>query len=195
MLNVKLPEISLLPKEYAAVASPIPKGGRILIAFSTLIFFGALFGWGGLYFYKTQLQKQTNENEAKVEGIKNTSLKDKEGQINKIKEASEKLNNFKGVLDSHIYTSNVFTAIENLTLKTVYFSELDLDSKKAILELKGVADSYDTFAKQFSHLKNQTETIRKIDVESVSLTKNGIEFSFIIDLDRKLLLKQKTNNE
>lgn len=192
-----MPDISLLPKEYAVPAAPAPKGSRALILFSALVFFGALSGWGGLYFYKTQLQKETNENKAKVEEIKNTSLKDKQDEIEKIKEASEKLNNLKGVLDGHIYASNVFAAIENLTLKTVYFNELDLDSKKAALELKGVADSYDTFAKQFSHLKNQTETIKKIDVESVSLSKEGVEFSFIMDLNKALLLKQKekTNNE
>lgn len=167
-----------------------------MILFSVLVFFGALSGWGGLYFYNMQLQKQTDEMDAQVSEIKNVKLSDRQKEIDKIKEASEKLDNFKGVLDGHIYTSNVFAAIEKLTLKTVYFYEFDLDSKKAALELKGVADSYDTFAKQFSHFKNQTGTIKKIDVESVSLTKNGIEFSFDVILDKALLLKQiKIENE
>lgn len=185
-----MPDISLLPKEYAVEAAA-PKGSRSLIIFSSLIFFGALFAWGGIYFYTAQLEKQINDANARVEEIKNTSLKDRQQRVEEIKSASEKLKNFKGVLDGHVYISNIFKTVEDLTLKTVYFNKFELDSKEATLSLSGVADTYDTFTKQFSYLKYQDKIIRKIDVESVSLTKEGVEFSFEASLNRNVLLKQQ----
>lgn len=185
-----MPEVSLLPKEYAIPIAPTPRGLRIFAVFSYLFLVVVLSIWGGLYFYKLQISDQINKVNEEIEGIKSTSLKGRDEEIKKIKEASEKLGEFKKVLDGHIYTSNIFNQLEVITLKTVYFNKFDLDIKKQTLMLGGVTDSYESFAKQFSELKTGKDIVGDVTIDSVSLTKEGVEFSFKITLSDNALLKK-----
>lgn len=185
-----MPETSLLPKEYAIQVAPTPKGLRIFVAFSYLFLFAVLIGWGGLYFYKLQISDQINKIEEEIEGIKSTSLKGRDEEVKKIKEASDKLDDFRDILNDHIYTTNIFKQLESFTLKTVYFNKFDLDVKKGALALSGITDSYETFAKQYSRLKTEESVIRGISIDSVVLTREGVEFSFKILLSNNVLLKR-----
>lgn len=185
-----MPEVSLLPKEYAIKAEPTPKGLRMFAVFSYLLLAVVLSVWGGLYFYKLQISDQINKINEEIDGIRSTSLKGRDEEVQKIKEASEKLSEFKNVLDGHIYTSNIFKQLESLTLKTVYFDQFDLDTGKQTLTLAGIANSYESFAKQFSKLKTERDVIRDVTIDSISLTKEGVKFSFKIFLSSNVLLKK-----
>lgn len=185
-----MPEVSLLPKEYAIKSEPTPKGLKMFTVFSYLFLFVVLSIWGGLYFYKMQISDQINKINEEITGIKSTSLKGRDEEVQKIKEASEKLGEFKDILDGHIYTTNIFKQLEGITLKTVYFSKFDLDVKKGALTLAGISDSYETFAKQFSKLETEKSIARDVSIDSVALTREGVEFSFKMLLFNNVLLKK-----
>lgn len=185
-----MPEVSLLPKEYAVKAEPTPKGLKMFTVFSYLFLFVMLSAWGGLYFYKLQISDQINKIKEEIEEIKSTSLKGRNEEVEKIKEASEKLGEFKDILDGHIYASSIFKQLENITLKTVYFHKFDLDAKRGALTLAGITDSYETFAKQFSKLETEKSVARDVAIDSVSLTREGVEFSFKMLLSNNVLLKK-----
>lgn len=181
MLNVKLPDISLLPKEYT-VKAPLAKMGVGLSAILFIILFLVLASWGGLYFYKNQLRDEVDILNDK---IKEVPIQGRESDVAKINDMGKKIANLKDILDNHIFASNIFKEVENFTLKKVYFNEFNVDTQKSTLHLSGVADSYTTFAKQFSELNNIKESgkiLQKVDSESMKFSKDGVEFGFNLTL-------------
>ena len=188
MLNIKLPDISLLPKEYTAQTSFAEKRAGFLSIALYIFLFLILAGWGGLYFYGIRLQ---DDAEILNERMKMVPIQGRESEVAKINEMNKKIASLKGILDNHIFASNIFKKIEDSTLKRVYFDRFDIDPRKLTLSLSGVADSYTTFAKQFSEFnKLKDEGIfRKVDSESIKFTKDGVEFGFNIALYAKIFKK------
>lgn len=180
-------DISLLPKEYITKAEPTPALASRLSSLSYVFIFLVLVAWGGLYFYNSRLVSQISKIDGEIQSI---SLRGREQEVSKINRASQELGSFKGILDSHIYSSDIFSGIEKLTLKNVYFDKFSLDVKKNELYLSGIADSYTSFAKQLSALKNKSNFVRSIEIQSTRLSKEGVEFSFRIVLVDGILIKK-----
>lgn len=180
-------DISLLPKEYATKAEPAPKLTGGLSVFSYLFIFLVLAAWGGLYLYNNRSISQINKINDEIKSI---SFEGREQEVAKINEADQKLGSFKNILDSHVYSTDIFSGIEKLTLKNVYFDKFSLDVKKNELYLSGVSDSYTSFAKQLSALKDKSDFVRTIEIQSTRLSKEGVEFSFRIVLVDGILIKK-----
>jgi len=180
-------DISLLPKEYTIKSSPIsPDANRLNIIASILLIL-TLAAWAGLYFNNGKLVGQINKVNNEIQSI---SLGGRDQEVAKINSLNQKLGSFKGILGSHIYSSNIFSDIEKLTLKNVYFDKFSLNTNKNELFLSGVAQSYASFAKQISAFKTKSDFIRDIEIQSTRISKEGVEFSFRILLIDGTLVKK-----
>lgn len=188
MLNVKLADISLLPKEYASKTIPSVKLPKGIFSLSYIILFLVIAGWGGLYFYSDQLQKEIDLVVGSIEKINNEDLAGRNEEVNKIKAANNKLNNFKGIFDKHIYSSEVFKFIEGVTLKKVQFSKFNLDVSKNSVNLSGMTGSYSDFAKQINKLRSEKDFIRDVEVSSFGIDREGIKFDLKMVLVGDVLL-------
>lgn len=183
-------DISLLPKEYASKTISMAKLPRGVFSLSYVILFLVLAGWGGLYFYSDQLQKEIDLVAGSIEKINNEGLAGRNKEVNKIKSANSKLNNFQGIFDKHIYSSEVFRFIEGVTLKKVQFSKFNLDVSKSSINLSGATGSYSDFAKQINKLKNEKD-IRNVEISSFGIDREGIKFDLRMVLASDILLKLK----
>ena len=179
-------DISLLPKEYGSKTTSavrLPKG---VFSLSYIILFLVIAGWGGLYFYSSQLQKEIDLVIDGIEKINNEDLAGRNEEVDKIKVANNKLNNFKGIFDKHSYSSEVFGFIEGITLKKVQFSKFNLDVSKAAVNLSGVARSYSDFAKQINKLKSEKD-VRDVEISSFNIDREGIKFDLRMALVSDIL--------
>lgn len=180
-------DISLLPKEYTVKVSSVSPAANKLNVLASIFLILILASWGGLYFYNGQLAGQINKISNEIQSI---SLKGRDQEVAKINEADQKLGSFKGILDSHIYSSDIFSDIEKVTLKNVYFDKFSLSANKNELFLSGVAQSYTSFAKQLDAFKTKSNFVRNIEIQSTRLSKEGVEFSFKILLIDGILIKK-----
>lgn len=188
--KIGMADISLLPKEYSTKAAPKTKEAKLFTILSFVLFFAVLGAWGGLYFYNSQIDKEIKKVKEEIEAI---PLGERKSQVDKIEEANKKLNVFGGILNNHVYASNIFDEVENFTLKKVYLNEFDVDIKKNVVSLGGITDSYTTFAKQYNELNGRRDTIKKTEIDSVAMAKSGIEFGLTLFVSSNIFLKNTTN--
>lgn len=179
-------DISLLPKEYAIKVAPPTKKAKIFSIFSFLLLFVVLGSWGGLYFYNNQLGQEITSLKGEMDEVRQGENQDK---VRKINEANRKINIFNEKFNKHIYVSNVFTEIEKFTLKKVYFNSFTVDVPKNLVTLSGTTDSYTNFSKQYNELNNEDGVVEGVDIDSVELSKSGVEFNFSLYLADSIFYK------
>lgn len=185
-----MPDISLLPKEYGLKAAPAAKETKLFAVLSFLILFATIGAWGGLYFYNSQISKNVDMVKDEISAL---PLGDREKEVEKIEEANEKLGAFGGILNNHIYMSNIFSEIEKFTLKKVYFNKFNIDTSKNLLELHGATDSYTTFAKQYNKFNEDSNIVRKADIDKVTTTRGGVDFQVKLYLTNNVFWKNINN--
>jgi len=153
------------------------------LIFSLLIFFSILITTGGLYFYKGILIK-------KITGMERTlALANNRFEPSKIIELQtfdKRLRSSSEILSKHITITPIFNALEQLTMKSVRFTNFSYnlgDDNKATINVKmsGIAIGYRSIALQsdlFAKNKNLIDPI----FSNLTLDDNGnvsfdLEFS------------------
>lgn len=181
-----MPDISLFPKEYA-VETPQTNVAMSVFAVLSYIFIVLIFAaWGGLYFYKNYLQEEINGLDAQIQA---SPLQGKQDEIKKIKSAETLLTNFNKALASHVYLSNIFTIIEDYTLKKGSLNKFSVDTKDSSAVFGGIVDSYEDFAKQLGKFKTESGIVKRADIDSLKFSRIGIEFQLKFLLDKNIWLK------
>jgi len=184
-------DIKLMPEEYQKKESFI--GGlsfsrlksleaviNIWVIISFVLIIAAVAAYLGLFFYRNNLIQEKNDLESQIYQI--------DGQRDLAMEANfinlEKgISDLKKVLENRMYPSYLFKMVEELTLPTVWFENMNADFSKATLDLDVAADSYDTMAKQIVILENDFR-IKEVNFSDVKLEKEGgVNSSFNIALD------------
>lgn len=143
------------------------KNRQVFLVFGILIFLLGVYG--ALFFYEGSLNEELQATQDKIEDLRIKSDKSKEDAARKF---GEKLDGVSLILDSHIYSSNLFTFIEALTHPKVQFTNLNFASVSGLLTLKGLTESYETFGEQMIALEKSGE-IGNIKVSGVNLIKSG----------------------
>lgn len=144
-------QTSFIPKKpiiKEPVAAERPVG--ILLIFSLFLLFTVLIGTGGLYFYKLTLAKGITTKEAELVLAKNRFEPKK---ITELQVLGKRLNAANEILSKHITIIPVFTALQDLTMKTVRYTNFSYDlgtgdAKNITIKLSGVAIGYRDLALQ-----------------------------------------------
>jgi len=157
------------------------KNRQVLLVFRILIFLFAVYGI--LFFYERSLNKELQATQDKIEDLRAKSDRNKEDAARKF---GEKLDGVSSILDSHIYSSNLFAFIQALTHPKVQFTNFNFVSVSGFLTLKGLTESYETFGEQMISFEKNSE-IRNITVSGVKLIKSGqVRFTVSFDVDSGL---------
>ena len=135
----------------------------------------------GLWGYQSSLTKEKETLAKQIEDLTNQRDLDLEANFIDLK---QKIENLKNILQTHIYPSQVFNMLEELTLPQVQFVTLSADLSQAKLALSAETIDYQTLAKQV-FVFEQDWRIEKIEVLGVKLGTSGRVSS---DLDIKLNL-------
>jgi len=95
----------------------------------------------------------------------------------------KKINDFSGVINGHMETSNVFGFIESLCHPRVWFTNFDLGARDGAVRLTGEAQSFQDLGQQMIIFKKES-LIKKTNLGSVSMQKGGrVGFEISLTLD------------
>jgi len=158
-------QTSFIPKKPIIKESAI--SGRpvgVLFIASLFILLTVLLATGGLYFYKGVVQKNIAEKENTLNLAKNRFEPSK---IAELQVLDKRLNSASEILSKHIAITPIFKALEEITMKTVRFTdfsyELGGESNDLInIKMSGQAIGYRSVALQadlFAKNKNLIEPI------------------------------------
>lgn len=182
-------EITLIPKDYkkekVSLESVFSKAGILVV----ILIFLSLLVYGGLFFYNRSLSGQLSTLQGQIEEID----KQRDEKFEKEVVSLEKvLKNLKIILKNHFYWTNIFSALENLAVPQLSFSDfsgkVEVDGSVNLL-LKGKTMGYTYLAKQMLSL-SQEELVSKIELLGVTLgTEGGLEFSLNVIFLKDILLK------
>ncbi len=170
---------SCIPKTRLTTAT-YPKRGLGLgffISFFILLLSGGLFG--GVYLYKSSLQKEVSDIVVSLEIAKKAF---EPSLIVELERFTSSINGAKNLFNQHRDISKIFKLINDLTLKDVKFSDFkyNVDDKIALLIMSGEAKSYTTIALQAKLFEN-SDFIDRVLFSNFTL-KEGGKVSFSVEI-------------
>lgn len=153
---------------------------------SFFIFFAAILGAGGLYFYEQVLIKQKATMEADLTLAKNRFEPE---AINRLKTADRRLNAATEVLSKHIAVSPIFTTLESLTMKTIRYTKFNynINGEKVEVKISGQAVGYRSVALQ-ADLFSKNKYLVNLVFSNLSLDNKGnVLFDLTFSVDPSLI--------
>ncbi len=168
--------ISNISEEFSTESLPVGWPWKLLVA--AIVIFGlTVFAYVGLKAgYETSLNAQSKAIDTQISQLgQQVSNEDRDRFITFYSQIA----NLQKVLQSHPFSSNIFTFLERSSLPTLYFTEATGKVSDGTLNLKGIADTFDTVAAQVGIFQKQPE-IATVLLSSVDLQPGSVSFS--IDL-------------
>ena len=139
------------------------------------IILGLVVGGSYLYFLLTlkKINKEIGEKEASAISL-TQAIFQKESEIIPIK---NKITDFGALIANHKSPFGIFEIIENNTLPTVWFSQLDFNLAEMQVSLSGNVDNFETLEQQMAVFKKEP-MFQSMKLSSVSVSEeSGVDFS------------------
>ena len=179
-------QTSFIPKkpilnESTVYARPV----SIFLIISLFVLFTTLIATGGLYFYKGILVKKIADMDNTLNLVKNRFEPSK---ITELQIFDKRLRSSSEILSQHINITPVFSALEQLTMKSVRFTKFSYDfgtedNPAVNIKMSGVAIGYRSIALQsdlFAKNKNLIDPI----FSNLTLDNSGnviFDLEFLVD--------------
>lgn len=107
---------------------------------------------------------------------------------NRVQRLSEELSSFETLLSEHRNWTRLFELVEERTVRSVAFNELEADFAARTLALSGTAPTYNALAQQIKSFERD-EGIQKVDVSDITLNEDGrVEFRLVLAFDPGILI-------
>ena len=178
-------------KERAVSARPV---GVLFIA-SIFILFTVLLATGGLYFYKGIVAKKITDMENTLNVAKNRFEPSK---ITELQVLDKRLRASSEILSKHITITPIFTALENLTMKTVRYTKFNYsigtDKNTTVVDIKtsGQAIGYRSVALQSDLFAKNKNLINPV-FSNLTLDNSGnVLFDLEFSVDPNFINYKKT---
>lgn len=166
----------------AAMKASSQKG---TVVFLSVILVILVIGWGGMKIYGFSLSKQIAQAQTDRQKVF-TDEDYKEAQ--KIVDLQNGAVLIQDILKNHIYTSDFFGKLSEVTLPEVQWETYSMDVKMNKITSQGKASSYSILAKQILALEEAGYS--KISVSGVSLDKiGGVKFNIAFEFNSKIIQK------
>jgi len=162
------------------------------IFFVSLLLFLVAAGFsGGLFLYNGYVQNNIDKKKKELEQARANFAP---AQIQELQRLNVRIDTVKELLNRHIATSQLFSILEQNTLKTVQFDDLQflaLPDGNATLAIKGTANSFASLALQ-SDVLGKVKEIRNPMFSGLNLDQEGnAVFSLDASVDRDALSYRK----
>lgn len=181
----------MIPKEYKeekiGIGVIVSKASVLAVVLLAL----SLLAYGGLFLYQRPLIDQLQDLQAEIEEVKKQRDEDFEEEAESLYAVLKSLN---PLLENHLYWSNIFSKIEELTVPRVSFADFNGTIAESggspSVTLSGKTAGYTYLAKQMKSF-SQEELVSDIKVSGIQLsTEGGIEFGLYINFAKDILLSQ-----
>jgi len=175
-------QTSFIPKKPMVeerVRAPRPVGFLFIV--SLLILFTVLIASGGLYFYKKSVEGNISQMEKDLALAQNRF---EPAKITQLQTLDKRLKASSEILDNHIAISPVFKTLQDVTMKTVRYTEFSYDlsddkNTKVLVKMKGQAVGYKSIALQSDLFTKKKELIDPV-FSNLNLDNNG---NVVFDLE------------
>ena len=166
--------------EYAKPPRVKGRGLGILVFIATLFFALTGIAYGGVYYYRQNLEESLDGLTRELAQLEEDL--DKE-IIDEIARVDRGLRTARSLLAAHLYSSNVFSMLEDHTLTDVYYTSFEYGFESGVA-LNGRALDFLALHRQLEELRSFPR-ITKVTLESISLAndeKIGTGIDFVINL-------------
>ncbi|MFA5047481.1 MAG: hypothetical protein WC516_00400 [Patescibacteria group bacterium] len=179
--------VNLMPEEFLA-KKQLSTGQQLAIFLFVVVFSSGVVYGSSLIIshYQSQVDQSIAAKQQEAitltKQIKALQVK-KQQNIN----FQNKILSLKDILGSHIYWTKFFGLLEKYTIDNVFFTGFSADSSGQI-SLPALADSYESAAKQIVALRQASDFIKDVNVDSIQLSSQkdrgitGVSFNLKITL-------------
>ncbi len=136
-----------LKEEFRSERLPSGMPWRLFIFTALFVLLVALIYAGLSFGYRPYLESRINEVDQQISQL--SAAVSQQDQENFIRFYSQ-LINFNKILEKHPLASKIFSLLEQITNKKVFYTDLDLRVEERKLALEGVAASYAVLAEQLA---------------------------------------------
>ncbi|MBI2055515.1 MAG: PilN domain-containing protein [Candidatus Sungbacteria bacterium] len=177
---------SLLSKEHEYRSRQIVRqGSALLFNLSLVLFIVALIAFGGLFFYRRVLETTRADWADQVK--KREAEFNAEGGVGRLLDTASALGTARELIAKHVFPSNIFKLLEEVTLPRVQFSSFSYARDSRKIDLAGVAASYKTVADEVRILEAHPQ-IEKVDFGGLFVNdKNLVNFRLAVVFKPSLL--------
>lgn len=162
----------MLPKERESRSARIvQQSGALLFNLSLVLFLVALVAFGGLFFYRRALETTRAEWADQVK--KREADFNAEGGVGRLLDTANALAVTRELIAKHVFPSNIFKLLEEVTLPRVQFSSFSYARDSRKVDLAGVAASYKTVADEVRILEAHPQ-IEKVDFGGLFVNDKGL---------------------
>lgn len=152
-----------------------PFFSNLLFTIALLLFFAAVGGFFGFMYLADKSQKQYNDLEKQWMQERTPQQKEVENQVLNYK---QKLQDFAIILNQHTAPSHFLTGLEKIIYPKIYFTKMIITPLNQSVLMEGIADSFDSLAKQMLIFKKDTTVFSNVDLIQINLDPKGaIAFS------------------
>jgi len=192
-------EINLLRGEKKHVQHgdfKIPGTGKPLIWFLLAVLLLTLAVYGVFYFLDGKTISELASVNGRIAQVEK-NMSDPPPEFKDAIKAQSALNEISGMLDRHIYWTNVWEELGRNTLKTARYFSLSATTENSIFVIDGTVDNYSELGKLMLGLQGSS---RFKDVQMISSgpgkgEATGVEFSLAVEYKPDLLLKNSPTFE
>ncbi len=182
-------KISFIPKKSFSPGVSAPRRSLgLFVSFSIFLLFVSGLTFGGAYFYKSYLKKQSNELSVSL-----TRARDAfdPNLIGALIETSRKIDYAKTLVQGHQSLVELFQLINDSTLKSVRFVSFDYAVTKdsgPVVTMKGEAPSYADLAVQAEQFE-KNKNIKSVHFSGLALGPRGeVQFSVKMPVDPNFVI-------
>lgn len=183
-----MPEITLIPKKQQFELKLSLKDAFFYLPIIFLVLVVLIFL--GFFVYNFILQRSINSvNEEIIAVESERNLVADENFINEVFNLNSRIQNLKGVLDNHVYPSNLFAFFEKITMPKTKFVNLAAGFTDGKISTRGETDGYIGMVKQII-IFSRDPNIKEAKVTGIALAPNGkIQFGLELSFNKKILLE------
>jgi len=164
--------VNLMPQELMSRLSSGSAGNIKSIVIAVIIPLAIIsLGYGAIMLLQNNLESKMSERQGEFEGLQKQigDFVSREKQNNQV---ADQVVAVKKLMDEKIIWKVFFADLEKYTLDGVYFTSLTADTS-GVLTLPGVADDYDTLAKQLAALRDASDFVKDVKLTNAQLISEG----------------------
>lgn len=168
----------------------IPKPAQKLPLWQNILFYLSLALLVASIFSFFLLERSLKNSKSSLRNLEETLTREKTPrEVNLEKDIlswQKKIRNFSQLFSEHLYSSNGFDFIEDITHPQVWLKQISMDSKESKIVASGHTESFTTLGQQLLILEKEPK-IESFNLSSLTIgEKGGVNFNLSLSLDPEI---------
>ncbi len=182
-----VPDVNLIPIDLLSKRSASQGREVAYLAISILIPAIVIIAIYGIIFWGQNQLAVSMKQRGAILDSKTREIGDYEVRLKKNNDLASRIASIAYLRKNKLAWSNFFEFLEKYTLDGVYYNNLSMDTSGSFL-LPGIADSYETAAKQLALLNNASDFVKDAKISNIQIFSDGKTGASGISFQLRLVL-------